>query len=59
MLQKEVTFQINYLKESPGYHGNKQGWPNTVPTEARREFKKEEMLELSLGGEKIKPGGEK
>lgn len=59
MLQKEVTFQINYLKESPGCRGAKQGWPNSVPTVARGDFEKEEMLQLSLGGVGIKPREEK
>lgn len=53
-----MTFQINYFKESHGYHGNRQGRPNTVPTVARGDHKKEEMLELSLG-ERIKLRGEK
>lgn len=56
MLQKKVTFQINYLQESPGCRGAKQVWPNSVPTVARGDFKKEEMLKLSLGGVGIKPG---
>lgn len=51
-------FQINYLKESPGCHRVKQGWPNSVPTVARGDFEKEEMLALSLGVG-IKPAEEK
>lgn len=45
------------LKRALGARGSNKG--QSVPTVARGDFQKEEMLELSLGGVGIKPGEEK